>query len=91
MEGQVIGLGTVHILLTLNLFSSWFPPFEKRKTLSSAMDGIQKKMELQYRLKFRVIVANPKGGKYDGPNDLVVGEDHLLGLNCQRYYWQTGK
>ena len=24
-------------------------------------------------------------------NDLVVGEDHMLGLSCQRYNWQTGR
>ena len=23
-------------------------------------------------------------------NDLVVGEDHMLGPSCQRYNWQTG-
>ena len=26
-----------------------------------------------------------------GSNDLVVGEDHMLGPSCQRYNWQTGK
>ena len=26
-----------------------------------------------------------------GSNDLAVGEDHLLGPSCQRYYWQTGR
>ena len=25
-----------------------------------------------------------------GSNDLVVGEDHMLGPSCQRYDWQTG-
>ena len=25
-----------------------------------------------------------------GSNDLVVGEDHLLGSSCQPYNWQTG-
>ena len=25
-----------------------------------------------------------------GSNDLVVGEDHLVGPSCQRYNWQTG-
>ena len=24
-------------------------------------------------------------------NDLVVGEDHMLGPSCQRYNWQTGR
>ena len=24
-------------------------------------------------------------------NDLVVGEDHMLGQSCQRYNWQTGR
>ena len=26
-----------------------------------------------------------------GSNDLVVGEDHMLGPSCQQYNWQTGK
>ena len=26
-----------------------------------------------------------------GSNDLVVGEDHMMGPSCQRYNWQTGK
>ena len=26
-----------------------------------------------------------------GSNDLVVGEDHMLGQSCQRYNWQTGR
>ena len=26
-----------------------------------------------------------------GSNDLVVGEDHMLGPSCQRYNWQTGR
>ena len=26
-----------------------------------------------------------------GSNDLVVGEDHMLGPSCQRYDWQTGR
>ena len=26
-----------------------------------------------------------------GSNDMVVGEDHLLGSSCQRYYLQTGR
>ena len=25
------------------------------------------------------------------PNDLVVGEDHMVGPSFQRYNWQTGK
>ena len=25
-----------------------------------------------------------------GSNDLVVGEDHMLGPSCQRYNWQMG-
>ena len=25
-----------------------------------------------------------------GSNNLVVGENHLSGLNCQLYNWQTG-
>ena len=26
-----------------------------------------------------------------GFNNLVVGEDHMLGPSCQRYNWQTGR
>ena len=26
-----------------------------------------------------------------GSNDLVVGEDHMLGPSCQRYNWQMGR
>ena len=26
-----------------------------------------------------------------GSNDLIVGEDHMLGPSCQRYNWQTGR
>ena len=26
-----------------------------------------------------------------GSNDLVVGEVHMLGQNCQRYNWHTGR
>ena len=26
-----------------------------------------------------------------GSNDLVVGEDHMLGPSCQRHNWQTGR
>ena len=26
-----------------------------------------------------------------GSNDLVVGEDHLVGANCQRHNWQMGR
>ena len=26
-----------------------------------------------------------------GSNDLVVGEDHMMGPSCQRYNWQTGR
>ena len=26
-----------------------------------------------------------------GFNDLVVGEDHMLGPSCQRYNWKTGR
>ena len=26
-----------------------------------------------------------------GSNDLVVGEDHVLGPRCQRYNWQIGR
>ena len=26
-----------------------------------------------------------------GSNDLVIGEDHMLGPSCQRHNWQTGR
>ena len=26
-----------------------------------------------------------------GSNDLVVGQDHMMGPSCQRYNWQTGR
>ena len=26
-----------------------------------------------------------------GVDDMVVGEDHVLGPSCQRYNWQTGR
>ena len=26
-----------------------------------------------------------------GSNDLVVGEDHMLGPSCQQYNWQMGR
>ena len=41
VDGQVSGLGTVHPLLTLSFFSTWILPLHwKRKSLSSAMDGL---------------------------------------------------
>ena len=27
----------------------------------------------------------------DGFNDLVIGEDHIFGMSCQRYSWQTSR
>ena len=50
VDGQVIGLGTVHHHLTLNFFSTWILPLHiescclstlKRKSSSSVMDGLQ--------------------------------------------------
>ena len=26
-----------------------------------------------------------------GSNNLIVGEDHMLGPSCQRYNWKTGR
>ena len=46
VEGQVSGLGAVHPLLTLNFFSTWILPLHvvlKRKSLSSVMDGLQRR------------------------------------------------
>ena len=43
VDGQVIGLGTVHPLLTSNFFSTWLLLLEKRKT-SFIMDGLQKRI-----------------------------------------------
>ena len=47
MDGQVSGLGTVHLLLTLNFLGTWIlPPHVvsstlKRKSSSSVMDGLR--------------------------------------------------
>ena len=49
MDDEVSGLGTVHLLLTLNVLSKWILPLHvqfsmlKRKSSSSAMDGIQRR------------------------------------------------
>ena len=49
MDGQVSGLGTVHLLLTLNFLSTWILPLHvvssalKRKSSSSVMDGLQRR------------------------------------------------
>ena len=49
VDGQVSGLGTVHPLLIMNFFSTWILPFHvvsstlKRKSLSSVMDGLQRR------------------------------------------------
>ena len=54
MDGQVSWLGTVHPLLTLSFFSTWILPLHvvsccvstlKRKSLSSVMDGFQRREE----------------------------------------------
>ena len=51
VDGQVSGLGTVHPLLPLNFFSTWVLPLHvvsstlKRKSLSSVMDGLQRRRE----------------------------------------------
>ena len=44
VEIQVSGLGIVPII-TLDFISTWIPPFFKRKTLLSGMDGLQLKKE----------------------------------------------
>ena len=52
VDGQVSGLGTVHPLLTLNIFSTWILPLHvvsccvsllMRKWSSSVMDGLQRR------------------------------------------------
>ena len=43
MEGKVSGLGTVHPLLTLNVFSTWFLPLFNRKI--SLMDELHRRRE----------------------------------------------
>ena len=49
VDGQVSWLGTVHPLLTLSLVSTWILPLHvvsstlKRKSSSSAMDGLQRR------------------------------------------------
>ena len=54
VEGQDSGLGTTHPFLTLNVFRTLFFPLEKRKTLSSVMDGHQKRRE---RVLFVVLLT----------------------------------
>ena len=50
MDGQVSGLGTVHPLLTLSFVSTWILPLYvvfstlKRKSSSSVMDGLQRRI-----------------------------------------------
>ena len=50
MDGQVSGLGTVHPLLTLSFVSTWILPLHvvsstlKRKSSSSVMDGLQRRL-----------------------------------------------
>ena len=53
VDGQASGLGTVHPLLTLSFFSTWFLPLHvvafstlKRKSSSSVMDGLQRERDL---------------------------------------------
>ena len=41
--GLVSGLGTVHLLLTLDLSSTWFFPLFQRKMLSSIIGRLQKR------------------------------------------------
>ena len=46
VDCQVSGLGTVHPLLTFNIFSTWFLSLFKRKMLMSIIDGLQKIEEI---------------------------------------------
>ena len=54
VHGQVSGLGTVHPLLTLDFYSTWILPLHvvsstsKRKSSSSAMDGLQRSTAPSY-------------------------------------------
>ena len=49
VDGQVCGLGTVHPLLTLTFFSTRILPLHwKRKSSSSAIDGLQRRFHFQY-------------------------------------------
>ena len=51
VDGQVSGLGTVHLLLTMSFFSTWILPLYvvsstlKRKSSSSVMDGLQRERQ----------------------------------------------
>ena len=48
VEGQVSGLGTVHLLLTFDFTSSWFLPLcVNLRTLSSVEDGLQKRLYIK--------------------------------------------
>ena len=52
VDGQVSGMGTVHPLLTISFFSTWILPLHiphstlKKKSSSSAMDGLQRRMNI---------------------------------------------
>ena len=50
VEGQVTWLVTVHPLLTLNFFCTWFLPLEKRKMLCSVMVGLLKNRQDDVRV-----------------------------------------
>ena len=56
VDGQVSGLGTVHPLLTLSFVSTWILPLHavsstlKRKSSSSVMDGLQRRLLLIFLL-----------------------------------------
>ena len=64
VDGQVSGLGTVHPLLTLSFISTWILPLHvvsstlKRKSLSSVMDGLQRRRRRLKELVSSLIFAN---------------------------------
>ena len=50
LDGKVSGLGTVHPLLILSFLNTWYLTHEKRKTLSSVMDGFKKSKSVCHRI-----------------------------------------
>ena len=62
VDGQVSGLGTVHPLLTLSFYGTWILPLHvvsstfKRKSLSSVMDGLQRRRKMETATSIIVVV-----------------------------------
>ena len=66
VDGEVSGLGTVHPVLTLDLIGTWILPLHvpfsmlKRKSSSSAMDGLQRSSLLSW---FYYLLINSNHGR----------------------------